>query len=81
MKIHYFRPRSLTWWAGVFALSVGVVSLALPDSYQVGQIGALVSMLAGGADASPAGLIALGLGLIGLREAFERAFKGGPDAG
>jgi drug/metabolite transporter (DMT)-like permease len=75
----YIRPMSLTWWSGVFALSVGVASLAMPDSYQVTQIGALVALLAGGADASPASLIALGLGLIGVRAAIEKRMQGGND--
>lgn len=76
----YIKPTSLTWWSGVFALSVGIASLAMPDSYQVTQIGALVAMLAGGADASPAGLIALGLGLVGVRAAIEARMQGGGDA-
>ena len=76
----YIRPTSLTWWSGVFALAVGIASLMMPDSYQVTQIGALVSMLAGGTDASPAALMALGLGLIGVRAAIETRMQGGPDA-
>jgi hypothetical protein len=75
----YIRPRSLTWWAGVFSFGVGLATLAMPDSYQIGQIGALVSLLAGGSDASPAGLIALGLGLIGLRDVFERSLQAPKD--
>jgi hypothetical protein len=71
----YIRPRSLTWWAGLFALSVGIASMALPDTPQLGQLSALVGILAGGGDTSPAGLIALGLGLIGLRERLETALK------
>jgi hypothetical protein len=74
----YIKPKSLTWWAGGFSLAVGLATLFMPDNYQVGQIGALVSILAGGADASPAGLIAMGLGLIGLREAIEHGFRGAP---
>lgn len=75
----YIRPKSLTWWSGVFALSVGLAALIVPDSYQVGQIGSLVAMLAGGSDASPAGLMALGLGLIGIRAAIEKRMQGGGD--
>jgi hypothetical protein len=78
--MRYVRPKSLTWWAGLFSLSVGIAALAIPDSYQVTQLGALVSILAGGGDASPAGLIALGLGLIGLRDVAERAFQGADNA-
>lgn len=72
----YIQPKSLTWWAGLFSLSIGIAALAVPDIYQVTQLGALVSILAGGGDASPAGLIALGLGLIGLRDRLERAMQG-----
>lgn len=78
--MRYLRPKSLTWWAGVFATAVGGAALAMPDSYQVTEIGRLVAILAGGHDASPAALIALGLGLIGVRDAIERRFQGGQDA-
>lgn len=73
--MRYIRPRSLTWWSGLFALAVGLASLVVPSSYQVTQIGALLAILAGGGDASPAALIALGLGLIGLRDRLERAMQ------
>ena len=76
----YIRPKSLTWWAGLFTFLVGVAALVMPDSYQVTQIGALLSMLAGGADASPAGLMGIGLGLIGLRSAIETSMRSAPDA-
>jgi drug/metabolite transporter (DMT)-like permease len=74
----YIRPASLTWWAGLFALSVGIAAMALPDTPQLSQLGALVGILAGGGDTSPAGLIALGLGLIGLRERLEQAMTAPP---
>lgn len=73
--MRYFRPHSLTWWSGVFVLVIGLAALAMPESYQVSQIGALVALLAGGADASPAALIALGLGLIGIRDVIERRLQ------
>lgn len=73
--MRYIRPHSLTWWSGVFVLVIGVAALGMPDSYQVSQIGALVALLAGGADASPAALIALGLGLIGIRDVIERRLQ------
>ena len=73
----YIRPDSLTWWAGVFAYLVGLVSLFMPDNYQASELGRLAMMLAGGDDASPAGLMALGLGLIGIRAAIA---QGGRDA-
>lgn len=71
----YIKPKSLTWWAGIFALVVGIASLAIPDNYQLSQLGQLVSMLSGGQDANPASLIAMGLGLIGIRG----AISGGTD--
>ena len=59
--MRYVRPNSLTWWAGLLAMLTGIASLAL---------------LAGSGDASPAGLMFLGLGLIGLRDRIERGFRG-----
>lgn len=75
--MRYLRPTSLTWWAGVFALTVGSAALALPLITPVGEIARLVALLAGTGDASPAGLITLGLGLIGLRDRIERGFRSG----
>lgn len=76
--MRYVRPKSLTWWAGLFSLCVGLAAMALPDDPQLSQMGALIGLLAGGGDTSPAGLIALGLGLIGLRERLETALKPDP---
>lgn len=72
----YIRPKSLTWWTGLFSLAVGMASMVMPDSYQVTQIGALVANLAGSGDSSPAALIVIGLGLIGLRDSIERTVRG-----
>ena len=66
----------MTWWAGVFALCTGLAQLFMADAYAATQIGLLVSMLAGGADASPAANLSLGLGLIGARAAIARGFMG-----
>ena len=57
-------------------MATGVASVALPRSDALGELARLISMLAGGADTSPAGLIFLGLGLIGLRDRVERGFRG-----
>jgi hypothetical protein len=74
--MRYVRPTSLTWWAGLLALLTGVFSLALPPTGALGEVARLVALLAGSGDFSPAGLIALGLGLIGLRDRIERGFRG-----
>ena len=74
--MRYVRPTSLTWWAGLLALLTGVFSLALPSTGSLGEVARLFALLAGSGDSSPAGLIALGLGLIGLRDRIERGFRG-----
>lgn len=70
--MRYIRPNSLTWWTGIVSILTGAALMAIPDSYALGQFGALLSMLSGGGDASPAMLIYLGLGMIGLRDVIER---------
>lgn len=75
----YFRPRSLTWWSGVSAVATGVTSMAMPGSVAVTEFGRLLAMFAGSADASPAALIFLGTGLIGVRAKLERAYAGRPE--
>ena len=71
--MRYIRPMSLTWWAGLSSCAVGGAVLAMPDSFALTEMGRLIAMLAGGADASPAALIFLGLGLIGVRDRLERS--------
>jgi hypothetical protein len=74
--MRYVRPNSLTWWAGLSAILTGLAALTLPASGPLGELSRLVALLAGSGDASPAGLVFLGLGLIGLRERIERGFRG-----
>ena len=74
--MRYIRPKSLTWWAGLLAMLSGIASVSLPATGPVGELARLVALLAGSGDASPAGLIFLGLGLIGLRDRIERGFRG-----
>ncbi|GHE01049.1 hypothetical protein U879_13250 [Defluviimonas sp. 20V17] len=74
--MRYFRPKSLTWWAGLLAMLTGIASLVLPAAGPVGELARFITLLAGSGDASPAGLIFLGLGLIGLRDRIERGFRG-----
>ena len=74
--MRYVRPKSLTWWAGLLAMLTGIASLVLPTSGSFAELSRLVALLAGSGDASPAGLMFLGLGLIGLRDRIERGFRG-----
>jgi hypothetical protein len=74
--MRYVQPTSLTWWAGLLAVLTGIASLALPATGSLGEVARLVSLLAGSGDASPAGLLFLGLGIIGLRDRIERGFRG-----
>ena len=54
----------------------GIAAVALPTTGALGELSRLVALLAGSGDASPADLIFLGLGLIGLRDRIERGFRG-----
>ncbi|MCC5968228.1 MAG: hypothetical protein JJU24_19125 [Natronohydrobacter sp.] len=74
--MRYIRPNSLTWWAGLMAVATGTATMALPETGPLAEIARLVTLLSGSGDASPAALIALGLGLIGLRDRLERGFHG-----
>jgi len=74
--MRYIRPRSLTWWAGLMAVATGTATMALPETGPLADLARLVTLLSGSGDASPAALIALGLGLIGLRDRLERGFHG-----
>lgn len=73
--MRYIRPTSLTWWAGLLAVLTGITSVALPAIGPFSEVARLVALLAGSGDASPAGLVFLGLGLIGLRDRIERGFR------
>jgi len=59
--MRYLRPNSLTWWAGLLALLTGIASIALPATGPLGELSRLVALHAGSGDASPAGLMFLGL--------------------
>ena len=74
--MRYIRPNSLTWWAGLLAMLTGIASLALPATGPFGELSRLVALLAGSGDASPAGLMFLGPGLVGPRGRSERGFRG-----
>ena len=62
MTFRYFRPTSLTWWAGAFAIVIGGAAMGGAGEW-ANQLGSLIAMLSGGSDASPAALISLGLGM------------------
>ena len=66
----YVHPKSLTWWSGIIALTIGLAMIVC-DTCDLTEIGQVFAALHGG-DASPSGLIVLGLGLIGLRDKLER---------
>ncbi|SFC45337.1 hypothetical protein [Tropicimonas isoalkanivorans] len=74
--MRYFLPKSLTWWSGILAVLTGVAAGVLPEGETMSELAVLVSRLAGAGDASPATLIFVGMGLIGLRDKFERGLGG-----
>ena len=73
--MRYIRPESLTWWSGCLAIVTGAAALILPDHGSLAEFSRLIGLFAGTGDGSPAGLIFLGLGLIGLRDRIERGFR------
>ncbi len=64
--MRYFQPTSLTWWVGLLAILTGIASLALPTTGAFAELARLVALLAGSSDASPAGLMFLGLDRAGV---------------
>ena len=70
--MRYVLPKSLTWWAGLAAILIGLAALALPEHGPLGELAGVIAKLIGANDAAPATLITLGLGLIGLRDRLER---------
>lgn len=70
--MRYIRPTSLTWWVGLASILTGAALMAVPDSFALTEVGALLVMFGGTGDSSPASLIYLGLGMIGLRDVIER---------
>ena len=72
----YIRLKSLTFWAGVLSIGVGILGLIRPEIPHLPEIIRILAVELGADSTSPAGLIALGLGLIGLRDRIERGFRG-----
>ena len=77
----YLRYKSLTWWTGVVSTLLGMAQLLGIDNPNYGTIASFISALTGGVDTSPAGLIVIGLGLIGLRDKLEREVSNLIDSG
>ena len=73
--MRYVLPKSLTWWAGLAAVLIGLAALALPESGPLGELAGVIALLIGANDAAPATLITLGIGPIGLRDRLERAIQ------
>lgn len=73
MNFRYVRMKSLTWWAGALMILVGVLQLAgVSTQINLAGIGEALAALTGGGDSSPAALIGIGAGLIGVRDKMER---------
>jgi hypothetical protein len=66
MNARYFKPRSVTWWAGVFLVVMGA-TLGVDEGYDIGAVADVIRAWTEGI--GPAALIGQGLGLIGLRGA------------
>ena len=69
--MRYIRPTSLTWWAGLSSIAIGILMLSGAGGW-ANELGRFVTILAGGQDACPAALMALGTGLIGIRDKLSR---------
>ena len=78
MQFRYFRPKSMTWWAGVLSITVGILMMAGAGSW-ANELGYLIAMLSGGSSASPASMLGLGFGLIGIRDKLSRVFTDADD--
>ena len=76
--MNYIRPKSMTWWAGVFSIAVAIAMMAGAGGW-ANEFGALISMLSGGGDSSPAAMMGLGFGLIGIRAKLNRVFSDADD--
>ena len=70
----YFQPKSLTWWSGILLAVMGVTMLVC-DACEFNEVATVIASLNGGTDASPSGLILMGLGFIGVRDKMERLGK------
>lgn len=67
----YFRPASLTWWSGIVAIGLGAVAAVNPGP-ALAEFSEVLAVLLGGEDASPAGLMLIGAGLVGIGDKVDR---------
>jgi len=70
--MRYLRLKSLTWWSGFVAIILGGAAMIRPEYGPSDDVRLLITTLLGGSDSSPAGLILLGTGLIGIGDKIER---------
>ena len=68
MEMKYFKPLSVTWWAGVALITMGGV-IGIDAGYPIGGAADVIRAWTGGMGAAT--LIAQGAGLIGLRGALR----------
>lgn len=71
-NFRYVRTKSFSWWVGATSIGIGVAQIGGLDDPKFGEIAKVLAALGGGYDASPAGLIVLGAGIIGIRDKQER---------
>ena len=76
--MRYIRPRSMTWWAGVFSVAIGIAMMAGAGRW-TNELGVLIAMLSGEGNSSPAAMMGLGFGLIGIRDKLSRVFTDDAD--
>ena len=76
--MRYIRPRSMTWWAGVLSVAAGIAMMAGAGSW-TNELGVLIAMLSGEGNSSPAAMMGLGFGLIGIRDKLSRVFTDDDD--
>lgn len=65
----YIKPRSVTFWAGVFMILQGVIVASVGIHGQV-ALAETITTLAG--DMGPAWMVNTGIALIGLRKAIRQ---------
>lgn len=68
----YFMPKSLTWWAGVGAIAIGIVPGVFPALKGVEVLGEVINYMTDGNAATPGQFIVLGLSVIGIRAKMSR---------
>lgn len=68
MDRKYFKPKSVTWWAGTSLIATGAV-LGVDVGYDVGPVADVLDAWTG--RMGPSVLIAQGAGLVGIRGALS----------